>query len=583
MASNKKRVLAAGAAAAVAAATLAACGGGSSGSGGSSDAGDAAKSGKAGGTLYYYQFKNSEHLDPQRMYIGRDITNFGRTVYRTLVAFPADSDPDVSNKPVADLATDTGTKNADATQWKFTIKDGVKWQDGKQITCEDFKYGASRAFATDVITGGPNYILTYLNVPAGKDGLPTYTGPYTSSAAGKAAFNKAITCSGSTITYNFKKPWPDFPQAVAALHMMDPYRQDKDQGAKSNFQIFSNGPYKLQGSWDENKGGTLVRNSAYDKKTDSTDLRKALPDKMVFDIGKTAETISDQLIADGGNDKFAITYNTVPPAFYSRLQGAVADRNVEVESPYVDYLVPNFKTMTNPKVRQALYESTDVKGWINAGGGSRSYATTKSIVNPAVIGAKDNPSFTAPSSGDPAAAKKLLQEAGVTTPYPITFTYMQSDTYDKQAAALKQTWDKAGFKTTLDPLGDTYYDVIQKPDNKSDVMFGGWGADWPSAITVTPPLFDSRPNLTKASTGQDYGNYKSDAFNAQVDKAQSATSVGDQTSALQAGDAQLGKDYAYIPLEVQKFNLLRGSKVTGFQTTAASNGYPDLGSISLSK
>ena len=40
--------------------------------------------------------------------------------------------------------------------------------------------------------------------------------------------------------------------------MMDPYRQDKDQGAKSNYQIFSNGPYKLEGDqWNKNKGGTL--------------------------------------------------------------------------------------------------------------------------------------------------------------------------------------------------------------------------------------------------------------------------------------------------------------------------------------
>ena len=73
-----------------------------------------------------------------------------------------------------------------------------------------------------------------------------------------------MTCDGNTITYNFNKPWPDFPLAIAALHMMDPYRQDKDQGDKSNFQIFSNGPYKLDGAWSKNKGGTMVRNDNYD-------------------------------------------------------------------------------------------------------------------------------------------------------------------------------------------------------------------------------------------------------------------------------------------------------------------------------
>ncbi|GGF36084.1 ABC transporter [Marmoricola endophyticus] len=580
MASIAKRALAAAAVASMAA-TLAACGGG--GSGDNSSAGDAAKSGSKGGTLYYYINKPVEHVDPQRVYVGRDISNLNRTVYRGLVSFPADTDPDVANKPVADLATDTGTKNADATQWKFTIKDGVKWQDGKQITCADFKYGASRAFATDVITGGPNYILSYLDVPEGSDGLPSYTGPYKSSAAGKAAFDKAITCSGNTITYNFKKPWPDFPLAVAALHMMDPYRQDKDQGDRSNYQIFSNGPYKLQGAWSKNKGATMVRNDQYDPSTDSTEIRKALPDEIVFDIGKSQETIADQLIADGGNDKFAVTGERVPSAYFARLTGAVADRAVNVQSPFVDYVLPNFKKMTNPKVREALAMAANTKGWIDAGGGSRAYAEAKSIVNPSVTGYQANPAFTAPASGDPAAAKKLLQEAGVTTPYPITFTYPKTDTADKQAAALQATWDKAGFKVSLDPQGDTYYDVIQKPSNGADVIWGGWGADWPSAITVTPPLFDSRPNLTKNSTGQDYGNYKSDTFNKIVDQAQSAADLGDQTKALQAADEQLGKDFAYIPLESQKFNFLRGSKVSGYNNTPASAMYPDLGPISLEK
>ena len=79
----------------------------------------------------------------------------------------------------ADLATDTGTASNGAKTWKFTLKDGVKWQDGKAITCEDFKYGASRVFATDVITGGPNYILSYLDVPDGQGRSPGLQGSRT--------------------------------------------------------------------------------------------------------------------------------------------------------------------------------------------------------------------------------------------------------------------------------------------------------------------------------------------------------------------------------------------------------------------
>jgi peptide/nickel transport system substrate-binding protein len=183
--------------------------------------------------------------------------------------------------------------------------------------------------------------------------------------------------------------------------------------------------------------------------------------------------------------------------------------------------------------------------------------------------------------GDPEAARSILEDAGVSLPYPLKFTYQQTDTTDQQAAALKETWDEAGFETTLDPLGDTYYDNIQKPDKDSDVMWGGWGADWPTGLTVAPPLFDSRPNITANSYGQDYGGYKSDEFNAAVDEAANATDLDAQTVALQKADQILGEDVAYIPLEIAVFNWMWGSKVTNFTTTPASASYPDLGVIGV--
>jgi peptide/nickel transport system substrate-binding protein len=574
MTSYRKKALAVAAAVSMAVA-LAACGSGSD-----SDKGSASAGGK-GGTLTYYIRSALEHTDPQRTYVGRDITNWSRTVYRSLVTFPISDDPDVATTPVPDLATDTGTSSNGGKSWSFTIRDGVTWQDGKAITCADFKYGASRVFATDVITGGPNYLITYLDIPLdAKTGLPTYTGPYT-PGSGQAAFDKAITCDGNKITYNFKKPWADFPLAIAALHMMDPYRQDKDQGDKSNFQIFSNGPYELKGSWDKETGGTLVRNPNYDVKSDPTNSRKALPNEINFVVGKTSEVISDQLIADSGVDKAAITGQSIPPAYYSQIQGDVAKRAVNVESPYTDYIVPNFKRLTNAKVREAIAVSTDDTGWVTAGGGDKSYKESTDIVNPAVKGYQKD--LFPGGSGDPEKAKQLLADAGVKTPYPITFTYPSTPTADKQAAALKSGWEKAGFKVTLAGIADqdTYYTNIQQPDQTSDLIWAGWGADWPSAITVTAPLFDSRPNLTKSSNGQDYGAYKSDAFNALVDQAQAATDLDAQTTALQAADKQLASDVAYIPLDIPIFYMLRGSDVTGYTTNAASNQYPDLGAIGV--
>lgn len=554
--------------------SLAACGGGSS-SGGSSSGGS--EGGGKGGILYYLSKRPAEHLDPQRIYIGRGLSNMGRLTYRSLVQFPVTEDATQANKPVADLATDTGKMTDGGKTWRFTIKDGVKWEDGKDITCADFKYGLSRTFATDVITGGPNYTLGFLDIPQ-KDGLPIYNGPY--KKANQDAYDKAVTCDGKTITYKFNKAWPDFNLAVAALRSFDPYRQDKDTGEKGNYAIFSNGPYKFQGTWKKGTGGTFVRNDKYDAKTDG--VRKALPDKIVFQEGLTNEVITDRLVTDSGKDKTAVTDRNVPPSKYGQITGKVADRTVNPQSPFVDYLLPNFKKLTNPKVRQALFAATNTDAWIKAGGGDKAYTNAYSIINPALTSAyAKNPAFKFGTSGNIEEAKKLLKEAGQTNP-SIKFTYSGgTPTADKQAAALKDNWEKAGFKVTLDGLTDTYYDVIQNPNADGDVFWGGWGADWPSASTVIPALFDSRINLTPKSNGQDYGNYKSDEVNKMIDEAAKATSVDAAGEVYKKIDAKLGEDVAYIPLESQKFYFVRGSKVTGYINNPAVSMYPDLGSIGV--
>lgn len=570
----RKRLVAAGAVLATGALVLSACGG-------------SGASGAQKGTLYYLISTSAkpEHLDPQRVYIGRDIANLSRLAYRQLVTFPDTTDAKQGIKPIPDLATTTGTSLDGAKTWEFTLKNGIKWQDGKPITCADFKYGASRVFGQGVIPGGPNYLVSYLNVPTNKDGSSIYAGPYDTTSknrAGQVAFDKAITCKGQSITYHFKKPWPDFPLAIAALHMMDPYRKDKDQGDKSNYQVISDGPYELKGTWNEDTGGTFVRNPNYDPKTDSPQARKALPNQIVFQVGGTTETIADRLIADNGADVNAVTDRSVPPTRYGQLKGDVESRLTTVASPYVDYLALNVKNVPNVMIRKAIYLATDDKGWIDAGGGSRSYKSVKSIVLAAVNGSKPNPAFTAPESGDVNAAKALLKKAGVKGKYPLTFMYEKTATADKQAGVLQAQWESAGFSVTLDGIdADNYYTTIQKPTNKGSLYWAGWGADWPSAITVTPPLFDGRVNLTKSSSNSDYGLYNSTVFNKYVDQAQSASTLAAQTVALQKADATLGKDYAYVPLENQIFNLLRGKNVTNYQTTPASNGYPDLGGIDV--
>ncbi len=572
---RKKPAVAAIATAITAATALAACGGGGGGSATASKAATATK----GGTLTYLYQDNVTSWDPQRSYIGVDLSNESRLFSRSLVQLPVTEDSKKAQQPMPDLATNTGTKSDGAKTWKYTLKSGVDWQDGKAITCADLKYGIERNFDPN-LTGGPTYAWSYLAISSKKDGTPVYQGP--TDTKNQADFDKAVSCSGNTITYKFRKAFPDFPLALASLREFDPYRKDKDQGVKNNLFIFSNGPYMLQGSWQPGQGGTFVRNPKFDPKTDGT--RKALPDKIDFKEGQTQATAAQLLIANAGASQTSVEMMNVPPANLSQLQAPnVKSRVANPQSPFVDYITPNVKKLTNPKVRQALATALDQPGYIKGYGGPMTASGAKSLVSPDLLGYKPNPVTGPLGQGDVAKAKKILQSAGVPMPYPIKFTYRVSQPRTAGAVALKSTWDKAGFNVTLNPIQNKYYPTIQTPSDNSDLYWAGWGADWSAQSTVLPPLFDSRANLTSTSKAQDYGNYSSATTNALFDKASAQTDLTTAAGIYNQADAQLGKDYAYFPLIVEKFVFLRGSKVTGYINNPAVSMYPDFGSMGVSK
>ena len=349
---------------AVVSVAAAACSSGSGGSSSSNGAG-ATTAATKGGTLTVLTLGPQEHWDPQRVYIGADIQYAARMFTRSLTTYTATDKPELT----ADLATDTGKVADGGKTWTFTLKDGVKWQDGKPITCEDLKYGISRTFAQDVITGGPNYIITYLDVPTNADGSSKYAGPY--KKTGQDLFDKAVTCSGNTITYHFKTPWNDFNYAAASLLAFSPFRADKDQGDKSDYAIFSDGPYQLQGTFDKDKGGTFVRNPNWDPATDT--VRKAYPDQIVYNEGVQTEVAYQRAIADSGADKTMIPQIQAPPSVLPQIVGnpAAQKRSVTVQSPYIDYIQPNLKSkvFSNAKVREAFAVATNRDAYVTAYGG----------------------------------------------------------------------------------------------------------------------------------------------------------------------------------------------------------------------
>ncbi len=568
---------------------ITACSSGGGGTSPSTGSGTAVK----GGSVTWLDVSNEfSATDPVGVYLGEEIAGFRRIVYRGLTALPITADK--SPKPVADLATDTGTTKDQGKTWSFTLKSGLKWQDGTTITCADLQYGLSRSYDASLVSPGGGVGLTYfgdgsynlIDPSAPSYDLATqYTGPLTGSADAQAHFNKAASCSGNTITYHFQNAWADFPSAAAGLFSTDPYEKSFDKGTANLFTINSDGPYKLSGStFDPQAGATFVRNPEYKASTDATDVRGAYPDTVKFEMVASTETITERLIADAAADQTAFTPANIPSDKYSEISSADSSRVVTSTSPYTRFLEINSNTVTDPTVRSALIEATSKADFIKAEGGSKWGVATSTIVSSAIPGFQQNSLSKIPAAGDPAAAKKLL--AGKTP--TIRFAFADSSTTIEQvAASLQQNWEAAGFKVTLDPISTSakpgYYPQVGSDPKPIDVFYAGWAADWPSLFAVVPPILQSNPKGATFGVGFNYGFYSNSTVDGLIKQANAATDIPTQQKLLNQADDAAAKDGAYVPLANQNNYFIYGSKLGGFLPDVASSYYPDLGAMYAKK
>ena len=544
----------------VGALALAACGGGSSSSS-SSSGGSPTK----GGTIYNLDH-NEEYtnLDPQRVYTGEDLAFVGATLFRTLVAFKYSPDTKESTTLAPDMATDLGTPTDGAKTWAFTLRDGITFESGTPVTCADIKYGVSRTFATDVITGGPTYAIQFLDIPTNKDGSSAYAGPY--KKTGQDLFDKAVTCSadGKTITFHLNKAVPDFNYATT-LTAFSPVPQASDTGAKYDDHPVASGPYKIQ-TYTKGKGGKLllVRNDKWTQASDT--YRTALPDQWETDFGLDNAVIDQRMIQNSGNDQMAITSTNVQPASLPVVFGdpKFAPRAINDLTIYADYLGIDTQKVSNEKIRQAIGVALNRDGMRTSQGGKYTGDFSDGVIPPSE-GADYAPSGLwdtllgqkVPDTGDPAFAKKLIAESGVAAP-TLTYDYPNSAVHAKTAAIVQQSLEAAGFTVKLNPIESGQFYTVAFDPKKAHELMGelGWGQDWPNASTIIPQLFAT-------SGGWNLSRYSNKEFDALSAAALVETDRAKQATDWQNLNKMAMQTMAVVPTWTSRFQRLSGSKIGG--------------------
>lgn len=535
-----------------------------------------------GGTLHVLNAGAMSSWDPQRIYAAADMSAANRLFSRTLTTFAPGATPAQQRTLAADLARDTGTTPDGGRTWSFALRSGVLWQDGRPVTCADVKYGISRQFAVDQIQGGPQYAVRYLDIPRKPDGSSMYAGPYRKT--GQALFDKAVTCRGATLAVRLNQPLPEFNRMVT-LPAFAAVRADHDHGAGSTFEVFSDGPYMLKGTWKSGAGGVFVRNPHWSSAQDS--IRTAYPDQVAFTEGLEPQQVVQRLVSDRGDDAAAVTQTSVPPAAVSSALAApgVANRSTNPLSPVVEYLAPSFRSrsMANAKARQAFAMATDRGAYVAAMGGTRTAVPTTAVVSQTLHAYLRFDPFGVGLSGDPQRARSVLQQSGLTLPVPVRVAYRQGVLRDRAMAALKARWTQAGFAVTLLPLDIRYATTVSQPAfaTRADVFWGLWAADFGSAMTVIPPLFDSRVNLSAAGSGQDLGYFQNQALNLRMD---AATRVADDAARARAWgqvDQAIARAGGHVALADQRYLFLHGSAVKSYTDHELLGGSVDLARIAV--
>ncbi|MFI6760148.1 ABC transporter substrate-binding protein [Micromonospora sp. NPDC050417] len=502
-----------------------------------------------GGTIRTIMQADFEHLDPQRTYTVPAMAA-EQLLVRTLTQFREDGTGKLTL--IGDLAETPGKDvNGDCKIWEYKIKQGVRYEDGTDVTAADVAYGIARSFE-ESIDGGPTYIQEWLaDDPAYN---ATYKGPYTS---GSTTVPGLSTPDAYTLVFTFAKPHCDLPYALS-LPTSAPVPQAKDTRTEYDRRIFSSGPYKIK-EYLKDTRLVLERNPHWKAETDP--LRHDYPDSFVWELGPDDTAQTERIIADAGDDAYAISTDGTPQALVNQVLGnpALKERTISAPTPFVYYLTINNERITDINVRKAIAYAIDKQGIVLTQGGDAGGRVANTLLAESTIGWKSYPNpWDGGPNGNPEKARELLGGKKV----KLVFMARSSAFGQVTAPVVKESLEKAGFEVVVKTVETPQHNPTARTrGNEYDIHISNWGADWPNAASTIPVLWDGRSLGPKGNSNISYFN--SDEVNQKID-AVSALPAGEAGPRWAEIDQLINEKYVpVVPLFQSHFTGVIGSKVGG--------------------
>lgn len=539
------------------AASLAACGSTAS-SGAATDSAataEEATEATATGTGFTVQLgPNPETLDPA-LNSAIDGANTIITIFEPLLLV------DENNEVVGGQA-ESWEVSEDGLTWTFTMRDGLKWSDGSDLTAKDFEYSFKRL--ADPNTAAP-YAQTVVGMIEGfaeATGNPDADGNQTTEPNPDALGVEASE-DGKTLTIHLSYPCSYFDK-IAAFAAMSPVQQatvetNGDSWCTQPDTFICNGPYMIS-EWTPSERIVLTKNPNY---VGGWDTSRIVSDTI------TLLLIEDEAAAYAAyNSGEAQLVKSVPSDEIPSLTKAEDGGDFYVDSNLGTYYLSvncEREPFTDPLVRKALSLAID-REYVSEVVMQGTYSPAHSISCPGITDADGSQFADNANGGTPyissdyeanlEEAKSLLAEAG----YPdgegfpaITYSTNDQGYHMPLAEYLQTAWSELGIDVTIETVEWASF-TPQRRAGDYDVCRNGWVMDYDDPSNML--------ELFQTGNGNNDGKYSNPEFDAAIE----ASKVADKAThfeQLHKAEDILMEDMGCIPVAYYNDFWLQSSSLQG--------------------
>jgi peptide/nickel transport system substrate-binding protein len=522
---------------------------------------------KKGGILTVAYSSTPANMDPSDQFFQDTAVIFSLT-HRALTTFTM---RDGKMVLVPDLATDLGKQSEDGLTWTFTLKDGLKYEDGTPVKAQDVVFAAKRSFDPDLAADGPTYQKEFFK------GGADYQGPY----KGDKNWKGVEATDDKTVVFHLEKRFETLPYFVS-FNQFAPIPEAKDTKADYQLHPLATGPYMFD-KYTPGTELTLKRNPNWDPKTDPA--RNDYPDGYHFKWGVDDLKTQTAILASNGDDATTMNWMPIDSSLIPQIEGEKKSQFVEGPSSCV-IMVNMDATKIPMPVRKAIAAAWPFDSIHKAAGEtSHSFTPASTMIPPQIPGHLDYvvDGMNGQGDGNPDKAKKMLADAGYGPDKPFELIYYYTnddDSAQKVNQVRKQKLQAAGFKVTdIGVPGKERRAIIGKPNGKYNMLQGprGWCFDWPSADSIIPPTVGSG---ALSQGGTTFGNFSDAKIDAEI-KRILQLSIAEQGPEWGKMDKWLMENYLLaIPDYYDKGNTVFGSKVKNVMNNP-NKGMPEITQIWL--